>query len=129
MFYDSYKMGFSYYSDTQYLSYNILNAIAMKYVIYFSCLDLYMDDQCGFSSPLNNIYKKKEETVKKQKTLSNQFVKYKNYNKNTELSQITELNLNRFLFLGKTSNFSYLQKISNPVIKIKSYIDYKKNGK
>ena len=31
MYYDAYKLGFSYYSDTSSLSYNLLNAVAMKY--------------------------------------------------------------------------------------------------
>jgi hypothetical protein len=129
MFYDSYKMGFSYYSDIQNISYNILNAIAMKYVIYFSCLDLYMDDQTGFSSPLNTIFLKEKSSnnrIKKQTTLSNQYVKYKSYNKHNEMSQMTELNLNRFLFLGKIVNFSFLQKIANTETKVKNYRDYKK---
>jgi hypothetical protein len=43
MYYNTYKLGFSYYSD-QYIPYDILNSIAMKYVITYRCLDFFMDE-------------------------------------------------------------------------------------
>jgi len=44
MFYDPYKQGFSYYSDSTGIPYNILNAVAMKYVLMFRCRDFFVDN-------------------------------------------------------------------------------------
>jgi len=38
MYYDPYKMGFAYYAD-QYIPYNILNAVSMRYVRIYRCMD------------------------------------------------------------------------------------------
>ncbi len=43
MFYDAYKLGFSYYSD-QNMPYTLLNAVACKYVLTFFCRDFFMDE-------------------------------------------------------------------------------------
>ena len=45
MFYDPYKQGFSYYSDSQPIPYAILNAVAMKYVRIYRCRDFFIDDE------------------------------------------------------------------------------------
>lgn len=45
MYYDAYKKGFAYYCDTQSVSANVLNALAMKYVMVFRCRDLFMDNK------------------------------------------------------------------------------------
>jgi hypothetical protein len=44
MYYDVFRMAFAYYSDTQGIHYNILNACAMRYVGLFHCMDLFMDE-------------------------------------------------------------------------------------
>ena len=44
MYYDVYKHGFAYYSDQQTIPYCILNAVAMKYSIFFLCCDFFMDE-------------------------------------------------------------------------------------
>lgn len=44
MYYDVFRMCFAYYSDTQGIHYNILNACAMRYVSMFRCMDLFMDE-------------------------------------------------------------------------------------
>ena len=44
MYYDVFRMCFAYYSDTQGINYNILNACAMRYVCMFHCMDLFMDE-------------------------------------------------------------------------------------
>ena len=73
MFYDPFKKGFSYCSDTQIHSYDLLNAVAMKYVRVFSCLDFFMDEFIVSPevmkrlAPLHNDY---EETKKKETTES-----------------------------------------------------------
>ena len=40
MYYDAFKLGFVYTCDTS-VSYDILNALAMKYVTEFRCLDFF----------------------------------------------------------------------------------------
>jgi hypothetical protein len=47
MYYDVFRMSFAYYSDTQGIHYNVLNACAMRYVCTFHCLDLFMDEMVG----------------------------------------------------------------------------------
>jgi hypothetical protein len=47
MYYDIFRMSFAYYSDTQGIHYNILNACAMRYVSMFHCMDLFMDEMVG----------------------------------------------------------------------------------
>ena len=43
MHYDLYKNGFAYYCNDS-LNYNLLNAVAMKYVITFFCRDFFIDN-------------------------------------------------------------------------------------
>lgn len=67
MFYDIYKQGFSYYCDQPIVAYDILNSVAMKYVMRFWCLDFFMDEYiipCGIRSPLKTVFLE-EEKVKK----------------------------------------------------------------
>ena len=143
MFYDPYKLGFSYYCD-QYAPHNILNAVAMKYVLKFQCRDFFMDEYVvheSSASPLLNLVieekKVKENQDKLDSNIKNRlrnapFAKFKNYNR--ALSTINEQTkkegsqnvppekpekqkeINRFINLGKTMNFSMLQ----PVMKKKS---------
>jgi len=153
MYYDPYKLGFTYYSD-QHITYNILNAVAMKYVLKFQCRDFFMDEQIipeSSPSPLLTLLqedKKEKETVEKekdkdadmlkQKLKSAPFAKFKNYNKpavkNDEKNKdakTTETAVenappekpkerNRFINLGKTSNFNILQ----PMKKKKSVVSF-----
>lgn len=44
MYYDPYKMGFTYYC-VESLPYDLLNIVAMKYVRVFHCYDFFMDNQ------------------------------------------------------------------------------------
>lgn len=43
MYYDPYKLGFSYYCD-QHMNYNILNSVAMNYVLMYHCYDFFFDE-------------------------------------------------------------------------------------
>ena len=140
MFYDPYKLGFSYYCD-QYVPHNILNAVAMKYVLKFQCLDFFMDEYFvpeNSASPLLNLVieekKVKENQDKLDSNIKNRlrnapFAKFKTYNR--ALSTINEetkkegsqnvppekqapekqKEINRFINLGKTMNFSMLQPV------------------
>ena len=156
MYYDPYKLGFTYYCD-QSMSYNILNSIAMKYVLYYKCYDLFLDECITpVPSPLLKLLEddKPEKTREneKEKTSSKEdrelkellkkapVAKFKNYNKasgkvesktngnnninNNNNNKSKEENekrepekpkeRNRFIYLGKITNFSFLQKIKKP---------------
>jgi hypothetical protein len=145
MFYNCYKRGFSYYCDSQVMSYELLNIIAMKYVRMYLCRDLYIDNRYtesnGQESPLIsliNIFDKKEKEKENEnnknenpknkiyKTNNSSFVKFKKYNivLPTSVNKITlNKSTNNFIYLGKICNFKFLQK---PKIesKKKTYKEY-----
>lgn len=108
MYYDPFKLGFSYYSD-QTIPYNILNAIAMKYVIHFRCRDFFMDEHIlPENTPLpllkllledktanekaENSEKSKDDETIKQRLRNAPFAKFKNYNKNSNKVQENQNN-------------------------------------
>jgi hypothetical protein len=132
MHYDAYKQGFAYYSDINGIPYNILNAVAMKYVINFQCRDLFMDNEYideQKESPLIKLYleyekknEKKEENKKNEgiKQEDAPFAKLKNYktktienkeNSNDEKEKKVEQEFNRNIFInqGRISNFKFLK--------------------
>ena len=97
MYYDPFKLGFSYYSD-QTIPYNILNAMAMKYVVNFRCRDFFIDEQIVPENtplpilkllledkPVNGKAEKNEKPKDdeniKQRLRNAPFAKFKNYNK------------------------------------------------
>ena len=103
MYYDSYKLGFAYSSDSTGIPYPILNAVAMKYVTVYRCYDFFMDNEVtpvGKPSKMIKIhfheYKKEsvkttrdnvENDTKIPKPLkidNSAFAKFKNYSKKTE---------------------------------------------
>jgi hypothetical protein len=143
MYYDPYKLGFTYYSD-QTISYNILNSIAMKYVLYYKCYDLFLDECITpVPSPLLKLLEDdKPENNEKEKTSSKEdrelkellkkapVAKFKNYNKasgkvesktnendkkngnkskeeNEKREPEKPKERNRFIYLGKITNFSF----------------------
>jgi hypothetical protein len=64
MYYNIYKQGFSYYSDINGINYNLLNAVAMKYVCLYKCLDFFLDDEItpeNNASPLIDIHFKEKK--------------------------------------------------------------------
>lgn len=144
MFYDSYKQGFAYYSDVNCIPYPLLNAVAMKYVLYYSCRDFFVDNKVtpvNLHSPLilEDQPEKKESNTRKNDFKDAPFAKLKNYNKmaptgsssrnvsdgtgmsgedgNGAADNIPEVkkeyNNNKFISLGKMSNFIFLQSSSN----------------
>lgn len=133
MYYDAYKQGFAYYSDSYNLPYGLLNAVAMKYVMTYYCRDFFMDDgvtPMDKASPLIKIHMDEPEkkndvkknnmkkTLNKINTLSQKFSAQKhnnnNLNKKKEESIIETpiTNTNRFIYLGKIINFKFLQSES-----------------
>ncbi len=68
MFYDVYKHGFSYYADNS-VPYNVLNALAMKYVLLYRCRHFFLDEQIvpiGCTSPFVALYCKENDKQNKQ---------------------------------------------------------------
>ena len=115
MFYDAYKLGFSFFCDQNVVSYDILNAIAMKYVRIFNCCDFFIDDSITpISSPFIKLHFLEDE--KKNKPILNNsnndnkngnsaFVKLRNYSK--ENSDKTQTSIKNSLAI-KDSFFSQL---------------------
>lgn len=122
MFYDIFKQGFSYYSDTTSIPYSILNSVAMKYVLIYKCRDFFIDDEItpvGEPSPMIKIHSEEPKKVEKEKVKKQEgksFVKFKNYTKNISSVPEKEYSRNRFINLGKTTNFNFIQ--STPKKKI-----------
>jgi len=88
MFYDAYKLGFSFYCDQKVVSYDILNAAAMKYVTLFRCRDFFIDETITppeKSSPFVKLYfteeKKEVKEANDKKMENNPFAKLRNYAK------------------------------------------------
>jgi hypothetical protein len=122
MFYDAYKMGFSFYCDQKVISYDILNAAAMKYVIMFRCQHFFLDElfvPVEKKSPLIDIHfspdTKPNAVIKKQndnKVISrwiNQLTP-----KETDDTKEPEKMKNKFIYLGKIANYSFIQSIPKP---------------
>ena len=134
MYYDAFKQGFAYYCDQTSIPYNLLNAVAMKYVRIYRCRDFFVDNletPEENSSPLLDIQKKKEEkkeekkdekkdenakklpfaTFKSYNTIANKVVKKdeKITNKDTKKEDEKIYIRNKFICLGKICNFYILQ--------------------
>ena len=143
MHYDIFKQGFAYYAD-QSITYNMLNVAAMKYCVYFSCRDFFIDEKVLTElSPFAKIIleeekeenDKKKESVKKMipNMVNARLAKLKNYSiqpdstkpelVKTELVKPESTDkmyiMNKFIYLGKTNNFSFIQKVPIKKVTIK----------
>lgn len=125
MYYDPYKQGFSYYADIQPISYDILNAVAMRYVTRFRCRDFFVDNEVTQehdNSPFIQIHmteKPKKKEGESTKTIDGPFVKLKKNNKtNTNTDKDNNDNAkpkkiyhrNKFIYIGRFRNYSILTK-------------------
>ena len=128
MWYDSYKQGFSYYSDTKTIPYNILNAVAMKYVTIYQCRDFFMDDEItpeNKESPFIKIHVM--ETPKKKnpkndgiyKKINSSDAPFAKLKKNQKIEKDKSnnddipkriYNRNKFICIGPVRNYSPIQK-------------------
>lgn len=145
MYYDAFKRGFAYYSDT-YLPYAILNVVAMKYVATYHCRAFFVDEDYfpeGHTSPILSLDQKDASAPplpplskdNKHKITEGPFLQPKKIPPSTTTKQqeqpikTKELCKNRFLNLGKIVNCQLLppppppskKHISTPT----SYADYK----
>jgi hypothetical protein len=95
---------------------------AIKYSILFRCRDFFIDEQLyplGHTSPLIKLKEDQDSkpmsnTVK----LEGPFLKSKKSNTNSSVSPAKIYSKNKFVYLGKTCNFSFLKKESaiKPVV-------------
>jgi len=153
MYYDVYKEGFAYYCDQTGISYRVLNIVAMKYTTTFRCQDFFVDNQLipANTSPMIGYIKDEleieEENKRKvtnkllqyngkdQTDVNSPFAKLQNYSTNLpskqsqdqEKSKEKEKISNKFMYMGKCSNFSMIQKIpyKEVVQKTPSLMNYK----
>jgi len=135
MYYDPYKLGFVYYSDTNIMNVSLLNAAAMKYCISYRCRDFFVDNGVTPENrhsaliPIHFIEPpaQPKATDKPATNLDNSaFAKFKNYSKQTEKAHPNNKNgpnisptvqppkdacKNRFIYMGKMNNMKLLQPI------------------
>jgi hypothetical protein len=132
MYYDAFKQGFAYYCDQTSIPYNLLNAVAMKYVRIYRCRDFFVDNletPEENPSPLLDIQeknggKKEEKLNEKKETKKSPFATFKNYNtasnkivkkdnkdnKDNNKEDDNKIYIrNKFICLGKICNFYILQ--------------------
>jgi hypothetical protein len=119
MFYDAFKMGFSFYSDEKNISYDILNAVAMKYVSLYRCRDFFMDEAHVPKekvSPFIKLYFTEDTKKPVPSTGTNPFAKMRKENPNAKIHQQKqpeekepEKMKNKFLYLGKMGNALFIQ--------------------
>lgn len=119
MYYDAYKMGFTYYCDKSVVSYDVLNAVAMKYSNVYRCRDFFMDEACiEGPNKLMKIHFEKDEKPKKMfestnymksRTNPNKTEKKENKDKkeNEEKTEIKQKN--KFIYAGKINNYAIIQ--------------------
>jgi len=116
MYYDPYKMGFKYQSDQKTISYELLNACAMKYVKMFQCRDFFMDEfHLTVKNPLIHIHygiETPKQTLKTQKTtMQGPFIKRNVPDPSKPIvPKEPEKNKNKFLYVGKLNNTSFIPK-------------------
>lgn len=132
MFYNSYKQGFSYYSDEN-VPYVFLNAVAMKYVLKYFCRDFFIDNSIvpkSACSPFLHIHEidKKKMNNNKIDVTKGPFAKLKTYKPEPKktigkdgMKQIEEKTedfiKNKFIGCGKIYQFSPLQSVPKKAIK------------
>lgn len=145
MYYDPYKLGFVYYSDTNIMNAGLLNAAAMKYCITYRCRDFFVDNGVTPENrhsaliPIHFIETpaQPKATDKTGTKLDNSaFAKFKNYSKQTEKShpnnkkvtiitptvtQSKDICKNRFIYMGKMNNLNLLQPVKKPTNTINGF--------
>ena len=84
LFYDAFKQGFSYYCDQKTISYDLLNAAAMKYVSIYRCLHFFIDETIipdKYKSPFIKLYFAEEIKNTLVHKNANTFAHMRNYGK------------------------------------------------
>ena len=114
MFYDVYKQSFSYFCDQAVMPYELLNAVAMKYVMTFRCRNFFVDSAILPTPPITTEAQPLELKPKQAKTGSQtHFAKFKSYNMSTKkviVSKEDDKIINKFLYLGPIRNWAPIAK-------------------
>jgi len=117
MFYDVYKQSFSYYCDQAVMPYDIMNAVAMKYVLTFYCRYFFIDSAILPKLDKVESVKPLQETGVTPASLldkSYPFAKFKSYNTATKkaapATKEADKIINRFLCLGPVRNWCPITK-------------------
>jgi hypothetical protein len=141
MYYDPYKLGFVYYSDTNTISPTLLNAAAMKYCLVYRCRDLFVDNSVTPENshsaliPVHYIEPPKKKSTNDSNNQSSKsttnavFAKFKNYSNQTDkenpnsktgskqddksiiTQSMKDICKNRFIYMGKMCNIGFLQPV------------------
>jgi hypothetical protein len=96
MFYDYKNNSFAYYSD-KVMPYRFLDTVGRKYAIQYRCKNIYITDKM-----------KKEEPIRKSKL-------------KIDVKEVS----NRYMYLGKIVNFSFLKKVKKGVTNKKLNMSFK----
>jgi hypothetical protein len=132
MYYDAFRMTFSYYSDEQIVPYKALHHAALKYVVRFRCRNFFIDMETFPDNPMIEVLKKEDDSLKtkskmnhgsntpnKPKPQDNKqnavFARLKNYSdapndKTKQQNKPKHMFSNKFVRIGKMCEFNILQK-------------------
>jgi len=120
MYYDVYKQAFAYYCDQATMPYDIMNAVAMRYVIAFFCRDLFVDEsiiprKANTPDGENEDKPAPSPNEEKKNVGDAPFAKFKNYNTaNNKMvksgGKLVNKKTNKFIHLGQTRNHCPLNK-------------------
>ena len=143
MYYDAFRMTFSYYSDEQIVPYKALHHAALKYVVRFRCRNFFIDMETFPENPMIEVLRKEDDSLKTKvkmnhgpltgtqenkpkpqdnKTNNAVFARLKNYSnapndKNKQQqNKPKHLFSNKFVRIGKLCEFNILQKPPNKKI-------------
>lgn len=141
MYYDAFRMTFSYYSDEQIVPYKALHHAALRYVVKFRCRNFFIDMETFPENPMIEVLRKEDDSLKtkvkmnhgpltgtqdnKPKPQDNKnnpvFARFKNYSnapndKTKQQNKPKHLFSNKFVRIGKLCEFNILQKPPNKKI-------------
>ena len=122
MYYDAFKLGFSYYSDQNVISYDILNACAMNYVRFYHCLDFFIDETVvpTRESPLIKLHYLDDAEEKKKNITKQRELDSKN---NTIMGKIQSIQKGFKLEASPFAHFrNYIKKESSPITENKDTV-------
>ena len=117
MYYDCYRMAFTYHSDAQVISRKALYYAAMKYVVIYSCRNFFIDMELNPENPMHNVFQAEDEEMKTKTapksniSNNNVFVKAKKPTQKT-VTQKIEINkyTNKYSRVNKICEHNILQK-------------------
>lgn len=130
MYYDAYKLAFAFYCDQKVVSYDVLNAVAMKYVIHFRCRHFFMDEFIvpkDNSSPLIKVHFTEEIKPKQIMDTKKTFAKLRDYtreNPNAKKSNGPSLTLGSLIPFFESSKKETIKENSTEPEKKKNAFVY-----